>query len=88
MSASPAHRSETKTRLDAQLTGSFRNGTPFLFDAYPAKAVVVSEGVGSEGTWGKYGGWTGSPDARWWEVWFDDEDVGIKGSMKLESVGC
>ena len=75
---------KAKTRLDAQLSGTFRNGTPFLIDAYPSKA----DGVGSDGRWGKYASWKGSPDARFWQVNFEDAKYGIKGSMTLESVGC
>ena len=78
--------SNTTTKLEASLTGSFKDGTPFGIDAYPASAVVVTAGDGSEGRWGEYGSRKGCSELKRWEVCFQDETQGVKGCMNLESV--
>jgi hypothetical protein len=80
--------SNKTTKLEVSLTGSFKDGTPFGIDAYPASAVVVTAGDGSEGRWGEYGSWKGCSELKKWEVCFHDEDLGVKGCMNLESVSC
>ena len=80
--------SNKTTKLEVSLTGSFKDGTPFGIDAFPANAVVVTEGDGSEGRWGEYGSWTGSSELKRWEVCFQDAGLGVKGCMNLESVSC
>lgn len=75
------------TKLEVSLTGSWPDGTPFGFDAFPAEAVVVSDiGEGTVGRWGEFASWKGS-GLRKWEIRFADESQGVKGVMRLESVG-
>ena len=78
--------SKTNTKLEVSITGSFKDGTPFGVDAFPADAVVTTYGDNSEGQWGKYGSWTSSPDLKWWNIAFQDPKNGVTGSMTLEAV--
>lgn len=78
--------SNKTTQLEVSLTGSLKDGTPFSFDAYPAEAVVVTIGDASDGQWGGFGTWKGSPELTTWEIEFEDESVGVKGCMTLQSV--
>lgn len=74
------------TKLEVSLTGSFKDGSPFGVDAFPATAVVVTVGDGSVGKWGENGYWKGAPDLTKYEISFHDESTGTRGSMTLESV--
>ena len=78
--------SETDTKLEVSISGSFKDGAPFGIDAFPAEAVVVTTGESSQGIWGKYGSWKASPNLKWWDIHFQDKKKGVKGSMTLESV--
>ena len=78
--------SNKTTKLEVSLTGSFKDGTPFGVDAFPATADVVTVGDASEGRWADYGMWKSSPDLTKREISFQDEASGTKGSMTLESV--
>ena len=78
--------SNKSTKLEASITGSFKNGTRFGVSAYPTEAVVVTEGDASSGRWGAYGSWKGSKDLKKWVVRFQDVSAGIEGSLMLESV--
>lgn len=78
--------SNKTTKLEVSLTGSFKDGTPFGIVAFPATAVVVTDGDDSEGRWGNYGSWTSFADLKKWEISFQDEEQGVKGSMTLDSV--
>lgn len=78
--------SNKTTKLEVSLTGSLKDGTPFGFDTYPATAVVVTRGDGSEGYWGDLGSWKGCPELTKWELQFEDPSTGTKGSMTLELV--
>ena len=78
--------SNKTTKLETSITGSFKDGTPFGISAYPAEAVVITEGDTSTGKWGDYASWCGSPDLKRWEIRFDDEKYGVSGSMRIESV--
>lgn len=74
------------TKLQCSITGTFSNGSIFGQDVYPAEATVVTVGDSSGGKWGANTGWSSSPDMKYWEIRFEDEAVGIKGCMKLESI--
>ncbi len=76
----------TTTKLETSLTGTFRNGSMFSVAGYPAAAVVLTEGDSSAGRWGEYSYWEGSWDLKRWKIAFEYEALGIKGSMLLESV--
>ena len=78
--------SNKTTKLEVSLTGSFKDGTPFGIDAFPATAVVVTEGDGSAGRWSNYGSWTSFGNLQTWEISFQDAEQGVKGSMTLDSV--
>ena len=78
--------SNKTTKLEASITGSFKDGTPFAISAYPAEAVVITKGDSSAGKWADYASWKGSADLKSWEIRFDDEKYGASGSMRLESV--
>lgn len=78
--------SNKTTKLETSITGSFKDGTPFGVDDYPAEAVVITDGDSSTGKWGDYASWEGSADLKSWEIRFQDESKGISGCMRLESV--
>lgn len=78
--------SKTNTKLEVSITGSFQDGTPFGFSAFPAEAVVTTYGDNTQGQWGKYGSWTSSADLKYWTIAFQDQRRNITGSMTLESV--
>lgn len=77
--------SNKTTKLEVSLTGSFKDGTPFGIDAFPATAVVVTVGDGSVGKWGEHGYWKGASDLTKYDISFRDDSTGTKGSMTLES---
>lgn len=76
----------TSTILDTSITGTFRDGTQFVFNAYPAEAVILTSGDSSSGSWGNYSDWSSSPDFKRWKINFHDSALHISGSMTLESV--
>lgn len=73
------------TILDTSITGSFADGTPFSFYAFPAEATISTEGDGSAGEWGGYADWDGITNPKRWVVKFNDSDYGISGEMVLQS---
>lgn len=77
--------SNKSTKLEASITGSFKDGTPFGISAYPANAVVRTEGDTSSGKWDGVS-WHGSSDLKSWEIKFDDAEHKVSGSMKIKSV--
>lgn len=78
----------TSTVLQASITGTLADGTPFEYDEFPAAATVVTEGDGSAGVWGEEGdvGWSSSPSLRHWTVEFHSPSNNVSGSMSLESL--
>jgi len=78
--------SNTSTILDTSISGTFANGTPFGFDAYPAHATIATYGDSSAGSWGGDSEWSSSPDLVHWTIFFNDAALGINGSMTLTSI--
>ncbi|KAK5132436.1 hypothetical protein LTR08_009047 [Meristemomyces frigidus] len=78
--------SNTTTILEASLTGTLADGSPFSFSIFPAEASVVAEIDGSTGYWGPSASWSSSPDAKHWTIHFNSSSDNVSGSMTLTSL--
>jgi hypothetical protein len=76
----------TNTSLAAQISGTYTNGTVFAMMHDPVVAEVATVGRGSSGRWDDLGGWWSNSDATEYEIWWNDEELDMRGCLRIEAV--
>jgi hypothetical protein len=79
---------ENTTVVSLTLDAKFPNGTIYSISLPATSATIVSIGNGTTGLFkGSHSSWTSTPDLSQYIVSIDDPSSGIKGTLKLNSVG-